>query len=64
VLNVTISVGGTPTGEGDTVEEIIRRADKAMYESKKAGRNRTTIVEAPAPISPRRGAISASSPVY
>jgi diguanylate cyclase (GGDEF)-like protein/PAS domain S-box-containing protein len=42
-LNVTASIGGTIAKENDTIEAIISRADKAMYKSKKNGRNKFTI---------------------
>ncbi len=40
---VTISIGGTFPHPGDTLESLIDRADKLMYHSKTAGRNRVTI---------------------
>ncbi len=44
LLNVTISVGVTIVKNGDDVETLIKRVDKAMYKSKEAGKNRVTIV--------------------
>lgn len=41
-LAVTISVGATLLMDSDTIESFIKRSDKLMYESKKAGRNRLT----------------------
>lgn len=41
-LNVTISVGATLFKEGDTVDTLIERADRLLYQSKNAGRNRLT----------------------
>lgn len=41
---VTISVGGTAYIPGEPVSEFIHRADEAMYQSKRAGRNRVTMV--------------------
>lgn len=43
---VSIS-GGVATfpSDGSTVEEVIRNADKALYESKTEGRNRVTKYE-------------------
>jgi diguanylate cyclase (GGDEF)-like protein/putative nucleotidyltransferase with HDIG domain/PAS domain S-box-containing protein len=40
-LKVTASFGVTQVEEGDSVEEVLRRADCAVYNAKKAGRNRT-----------------------
>lgn len=39
-LQVTISIGATMANEDDTIENLIKRADGLLYESKKAGRNR------------------------
>ncbi len=45
-LNVTVSIGGTVAKKNDTVKEIIYRADRLMYESKKSGRNRISTAPA------------------
>lgn len=42
-LQVTISVGATLVSESDTIESLIKRADKFLYKSKAAGRNCLTI---------------------
>jgi diguanylate cyclase (GGDEF)-like protein/PAS domain S-box-containing protein len=42
-LHVTASMGATLSIKGDTVEKIAQRADKLLYRSKAAGRNRVTI---------------------
>lgn len=39
-LQVTTSVGIATSKPGDTVEELVSRADRAMYEAKAQGRNR------------------------
>ncbi|TAM56954.1 MAG: diguanylate cyclase [Acidobacteria bacterium] len=39
---VTVSVGATLARPGDDPAAVVKRADAAMYESKRAGRNRTT----------------------
>lgn len=41
-LNVTISVGAALSLTGDTVETVVSRADRHMYQSKEQGRNRCT----------------------
>src|SRR5581483_2642437 len=41
---VTVSVGATPAAAADTRASLVGRADRAMYASKLAGRNRTTIL--------------------
>lgn len=42
-LTVTMSIGGTLLRAEDTPESFVGRADRLMYRSKKAGRNRVTI---------------------
>ena len=39
-LHVTVSLGVAEARDGDDAETLIRRADMALYEAKKAGRNR------------------------
>lgn len=39
---VTISLGVTEYSKGDTIKKIIGRADKALYISKKSGRNKVS----------------------
>ena len=46
-LSVTVSVGATWVQPGDTIESLIDRADRLMYESKRAGRNRVTLDPVP-----------------
>jgi diguanylate cyclase (GGDEF)-like protein len=38
-INVSISLGGTLAQRGDSIESLLKRADRLMYESKKRGRN-------------------------
>lgn len=40
---VTVSVGATLANPGDTMETLIQRADRLMYQSKKTGRNRVSV---------------------
>ena len=42
-IHVTISIGVTIVIPGDTAEGLVDRADRLMYESKMAGKNRVTI---------------------
>jgi len=42
VVSVTVSIGAVLVAPGDTVESLIARADKMLYRSKSAGRNRVT----------------------
>lgn len=44
-FKVTISIGVAEFKENDTWENIYNRADKALYSSKQAGRNRVTVAE-------------------
>lgn len=44
-LSVTTSVGGTCRVEGDTLDAAISRADEALYEAKRSGRNRVVMVQ-------------------
>jgi len=41
-ISVTVSIGAALVRKGDTMEEIIERADHLMYQSKQNGRNRVT----------------------
>lgn len=38
---LTVSIGGTPCPQGATVPELMRAADRKLYEAKRSGRNRT-----------------------
>lgn len=42
-LKVTISIGGAMVKNGDTVGQIVKRADGLLYKSKSSGRNCVTI---------------------
>ena len=41
-LKVTVSFGVTEIEQGDTLDDVFRRADKALFTSKEKGRDRTT----------------------
>lgn len=42
-FQVTVSIGMTRRGDGQTLESMMRRADKALYDSKGQGRNRLVV---------------------
>lgn len=42
-VSVTISVGGTLVNKEDSIDSVVDRADRLMYQSKANGRNRITI---------------------
>ncbi len=42
-ISVTISLGATIVSEQDSLIDVIRRADKLLYQSKQAGKNKVTI---------------------
>ena len=43
---VTCSAGYTEIASSDTVEELIKRADRALYEAKATGRDRSAFIAA------------------
>ncbi len=46
-LNVTMSIGATQYSYNDTPEDIIERADKALYKSKNSGKDQINTEKAP-----------------
>ena len=50
-VRVTVSVGGTLAGDSESWPRFVARADQAMYESKRSGRNCVTILPPEATIS-------------
>lgn len=44
-VQITVSVGITAYINGDDAKSLLKRADQAMYRSKKAGRNRISCIE-------------------
>ena len=43
ILSATISIGGTLVRDSDTIDSLVDRADRLMYQCKANGRNRITI---------------------
>lgn len=52
-LRVTFSAGLAMAGPGERAEQIIERADLAMYEAKRAGRDRTVVSVSAHPLADR-----------
>ena len=44
-FRLTVSVGVATAREGDAVDDLLERADRAMYSAKKAGRNRVVVAD-------------------
>lgn len=47
-MRITVTIGATEYRSGETVEELLQRADAALYQGKGAGRNQVVIDPAPA----------------
>jgi diguanylate cyclase (GGDEF)-like protein len=45
VLKVTVSIGLAQLAEGDSAQVLLQRADGALYQAKKGGRNRVQLAE-------------------
>ncbi len=43
VIRVTVSVGAAMAAPGDSMESLVKRADKHLYNSKQSGRNRVSL---------------------
>ncbi len=46
-VRVTASFGVAEVARGESMEELLERADRAMYHAKKGGRNRTVVADPP-----------------
>jgi diguanylate cyclase (GGDEF)-like protein/PAS domain S-box-containing protein len=53
-VGLTISVGVTQAVQGETAEELLARADAAMYRAKAAGRDRVVAIPPGEPTAPER----------
>lgn len=42
-IRVTVSIGCAPLSAGDTIDDLMRRADRLLYQAKTEGRNRTCV---------------------
>jgi diguanylate cyclase (GGDEF)-like protein len=60
--NITISIGITIAEGGDTVSSVLRRADEALYEAKRGGRNRCVARIGAMGLPPVRGSVAAQAP--
>jgi diguanylate cyclase (GGDEF)-like protein len=64
---ITVSVGVALARHGDSSESLFKRADEALYASKKGGRNQVNCVDgglrAPAPLPQITGQIDVPQPV-
>ncbi len=49
ISNITISLGVASYGKGESTQQFISRADSALYDSKKHGRNRVTVASVAEP---------------
>jgi diguanylate cyclase (GGDEF)-like protein/PAS domain S-box-containing protein len=47
-IDVTVSIGAALAGRRDTIEGLLKRADKLMYQSKRSGRNKVSYIPDPA----------------
>ncbi len=59
-LRVTVSAGVTCWRTGESVEALLARADRALYEAKATGRNRTVGVGTSGPIEGQNSSLSTS----
>jgi diguanylate cyclase (GGDEF)-like protein len=44
-ISVKVTVGVSMIKEADTIDEVITRADKALYQGKHSGKNTVTIID-------------------
>jgi diguanylate cyclase (GGDEF)-like protein len=49
-ISLTCSFGVSDWRQGDTIDQLLKRADMALYEAKVAGRNRVTVADSTIPV--------------
>jgi diguanylate cyclase (GGDEF)-like protein/PAS domain S-box-containing protein len=57
VGKITASFGATLICENDNVDSMMKRVDRALYQSKEDGRNRTSILTCDCPIDTKKGRV-------
>lgn len=45
--NITLSIGVTQAGKDESLEQVLKRADSALYRAKREGRDRAVVAELP-----------------
>ncbi|AWL12628.1 putative signaling protein [Saliniradius amylolyticus] len=46
-VTITVSIGATQFVQGDSIESAFERADQALYQAKRDGRNQNVVIEGP-----------------
>ena len=48
-FRITASIGITQYRRGDTIQQMLDRADRALYDAKRTGRNKTVVAQTDPP---------------